>query len=202
MRQQGLRCQTRRRCRASTPSNHNLAVAANPLERQFGVAQPQRVYAGDITYVATHEGRLYWAGFLERFSGQGVGGAMSAWMSADLGVDALPRARWRRRPGNGLWVHADQGSQYASGRFQALVKEQRYLCSMSGTGNCWDNAPLESFFHTLKTALIHHRRFKPREQAKQDIFEYLEVFYNRQRKHSTLGARTPAECAQQHRKAV
>lgn len=198
--QQGLRCKTRRRFRATTNSNHSLPVAPNRLDRQFQVAAPDRVYVGDITYVATGEGWLYLAVFLDLFSRQVVGWAMSAWMTADLVMDALQMARWRRRPGEGLLVHTDRGSQYASGRFQALLKDQGYVCSMSRKGNCWDNAPAESFFHTLKTELIHHRRFETREQAKQDIFEYIEVFYNRQRKHSTLGYRTPVEFEQRHRK--
>jgi putative transposase len=202
MRQQGLRCKTRRRFRATTNSNHNLPVAPNRLDRQFQVAEPDRVYVGDITYVATSEGWLYLAVFLDLYSRQVVGWAMSAWMTADLVIDALQMARWRRRPGKGLLVHSDRGSQYASGRFQALLKDQGCVCSMSRKGNCWDNAPAESFFHTLKTELIHHRRFETREQAKQEIFEYIEVFYNRQRKHSTLGYRTPAEFDQLHRKAA
>lgn len=202
MRQAGLRCKTRRRFRATTNSNHTLPVAPNRLDRQFQVAEPDRVYVGDITYVATGEGWLYLAVFLDLYSRQVVGWAMSAWMTADLVVDALQMARWRRRPGEGLLVHSDRGSQYASGRFQTMLKNHGYIGSMSRKGNCWDNAPAESFFHTLKTELIHHRRFETREQAKQEIFEYIEVFYNRQRKHSTLGYRTPAEFDQLHRKAA
>jgi transposase InsO family protein len=202
MRQQELRCKTRRRFRATTNSKHSLPVAPNHLDRQFQVAEPDRVYVGDITYVATGEGWLYVAVFLDLFSRQVVGWAMSAWMTADLVLNALQMARWRRRPSKGLLVHTDRGSQYASGRFQALLKDQGYVCSMSRKGNCWDNAPAESFFHTLKTELIHHRRFETREQAKQEIFEYIEVFYNRQRKHSTLSYRTPAEFDQLHRNAA
>ena len=202
MRQQGLCCKTRRRFRATTNSNHTLPVAPNHLDRPFQVAEPDRVYVGDITYVATGEGWLYLAVFLDLFSRQAVGWAMSAWMTADLVLDALHMARWRRRPGKGLLVHSDRGSPYASGRFQTLLKEQGYLCSMSRKGNCWDNAPAESFFHSLKTELIHHHRFETREQARQAIFESIEVFYNRQRKHSTLGYRTPVEFERQHRKAA
>ena len=202
MRQAGLRCKTRRRFRATTNSNHTLPVAPNRLDRQFQVAEPDRVYVGDITYVATGEGWLYLAVFLDLFSRHVVGWALSAWMTADLVIDALQMARWRRRPGKGLLVHSDRGSQYASGRFQAMLKDQGYICSMSRKGNCWDNAPAESFFHTLKTELIHHCRFETREEAKQQIFEYIEVFYNRQRKHSTLGYRTPSEFDQMHRKAA
>ncbi|WWF03017.1 IS3 family transposase [Methylococcus capsulatus] len=202
MRQQGLRCKTRRRFRATTNANPSLPVAPNHLNRQFQVAEPDRADVGDITYGATGEGWLYLAVFLDRFSRQVVGWALSAWMTADLGLDALQMARWRRRPGKGLLVHSDRGSQYASGRFHALLKDQGYVCSMSRKGNCWDNAPAESFFPTLQTELIHQRRFETREQAKQEIFEYIEVFYNRQRKHSTLGYRTPAEFDTLHRKAA
>jgi len=202
MRQAGLRCKTRRRFRATTNSNHTLPVAPNRLDRQFQVAEPDRVYVGDITYVATGEGWLYLAVFLDLFSRQVVGWAMSAWMTADLVVDALQMARWRRRPDKGLLVHSDRGSQYASGRFQTMLKDHGYIGSMSRKGNCWDNAPAESFFHTLKTELIHHCRFETREEAKQQIFEYIEVFYNRQRKHSTVGYQTPAEFDQMHRKAA
>jgi transposase InsO family protein len=202
MRQQELRCKTRRRFRATTNSNHRLPVAPNHLDRRFQVAEPDRAYVGDITYVATDEGWLYVAVFLDLFSRQVVGWAMSAWMTADLVIDAPRMARWRRRPGKGLLVHADRGGQYASSRFQAPLKDQGYVCGMSRKGNCWDNAPAESFFHTLKTELIHHRRYETREQAKQEIFEYIEVFYNRQRKHSTLGYRTPVEFDQLHRKAA
>ena len=202
MRQAGLRGKTRRRFRATTNSNHTLPVAPNRLDRQFQVAEPDRVYVGDITYVATGEGWLYLAVFLDLFSRQVVGWAMSAWMTADLVVDALQMARWRRRPGEGLLVHSDRGSQYASGRFQTMLKDHGYIGSMSRKGNCWDNAPAESFFHTLKTELIHHCRFETREEAKQQIFEYIEVFYNRQRKHSTVGYQTPAEFDQMHRKAA
>ena len=150
MRQQGLRCKTRRRFRATTNSIHSLPVAPNHLDRQFQLAEPDRVYVGDITYVATGEGWLYLAMFLDLYSRQVVGWAMSAWMTADLVIDALQMAGWRRRPGKGLLVHTDRGSQYASGRFQALLKNQGYLCSMSRKGNCWDHAPAESFFHTVK----------------------------------------------------
>lgn len=123
-------------------------------------------------------------------------------MTADLGLDALQMAHWRRRPGKGLLVHTDRGSRYALGRVQALMKDQGYVCRMSRKGNFWDNAPAESFIHTLKTELIHHRCFETREQARQETFEYIEVFYNRQRKHSTLGYRTPVEFDKLHRKAA
>lgn len=202
MREQGLRCQTRRKFRATTNSYHSLPVAPNHLDRQFQVAQPDRAYVGDITYVATQEGWLYLAVFLDLFSRQVVGWAMSERMTADLVINALQMACWRRWPGPGVLVHSDRGSQYASGDFQKLLKARGFVCRMSRKANGWDNAPAESFFHTLKTELIYQRRFATREQAQQEIFEYIEVFYNRQRKHSTLGYRTPIEFEQQYRKTA
>lgn len=199
---QGLHCQTRQRFRATTNSTPHLPVAPNRLERQFQATAPDRAYVGDITYVATGEGWLYLAVFLELFSRQVVGWAMSAQMTAEVVVAALHMARRRRRPNPGLLVHSDRGSQYASGRFQAILQEYGYVGSMSRKGNCWDNAPAESFFHTLKMELIHQRRFATRAQARQEIFEYIEVFYNRQRKHSTLGYRPPDEFDQRCRKAA
>lgn len=172
-------------------------MAPNPLNRPFQVEQPERAYVSAITYLATDEGGLYLAVVLELFSRQGVGGSMAERMTADWVCDALQIACWRRRPGEGLLVHSDRGSQYASGAYQALVQQHGFVCSMSRKANCWDNAPAESFFHTLKTELVYHCRFQTREQAKQAIFEYIEVFYNRQRKHSTLGYKTPVEFEQQ-----
>jgi putative transposase len=140
--------------------------------------------------------------FLDLFSRQVVGWAMAERMTAELVINALQRACWRRRPGPEVLVHSDRGSQYASGDFQKRLKARGFVCSMSRKANCWDKAPAESFFHTLKTELIHQRQFATREQAQQEIFEYLEVFYNRQRRPLTLGYRTPIEFEQQYRKAA
>lgn len=202
LQEQGLRCKTRRKFRATTNSNHALPVAPNHLNRQFQVEQPDRAYVSDITYLATDEGWLYLAVVLDLFSRQVVGWSMAERMTADLVCDALQMACWRRRPGEGLLVHSDRGSQYASGAYQALLQQHGFVCSMSRKANCWDNAPAESFFHTLKTELVYHCRFQTREQAKQAIFEYIEVFYNRQRKHSTLGYQTPVEFEQQWQQAA
>lgn len=200
--EQGLRCKTRRKFRATTNSNHALPVAPNHLNRHFQVEQPDRAYVGDITYLATAEGWLYLAVVLDLFSRQVVGWSMAERMTADLVCNALQMACWRRRPGEGLLVHTDRGSQYASGAYQSLVQQHGFVCSMSRKANCWDNAPAESFFHTLKTELVYHCRFQTREQAKQAIFDYIEVFYNRQRKHSTLGYKTPVEFEQQWQQAA
>jgi len=118
---------------------------------------------------------------------------MSSRITATLVNDALMMAIWKRHPPEALMLHSDRGSQYASGLYQQTIQENGFVCSMSRKGNCWDNAPSESFFHTLKTELVHHRRYKTREEAKQDIFEYIEVFYNRQRRHSTIGYKAPLQ---------
>jgi transposase InsO family protein len=169
------------------------------LDREFRVERPDRVYAGDITYIQTDEGWLYLAVLIDLYSRAVVGWAMSERMTAQLVNDALMMAVWKRKPQKGLVVHSDRGSQYASELYQKTLKDHQFICSMSRKGNCWDNAPSESFFHTLKTELIHHRRYQNRQEAKQEIFEYIEVFYNRQRRHSTIGYQTPLGYEKQYR---
>ncbi len=191
MKQQGLESKGKRKFKATTNSNHGRPVAANLLDREFLVEHPDTVYAGDITYVHTDEGWLYLTVLIDLYSRAIVGWAMSERMPAQLVNDALMMAIWRRRPPQGLMVHSDRGSQYASDLYQKTIKDNGFICSMSRKGNCWDNAPSESFFHTLKTELVYHRRYQTRQEAKQDIFEYIEVFYNRQRRHSTIGYQTP-----------
>ncbi len=127
---------------------------------------------------------------------------MSERMTAKLTNDTLVMAVWKRRPNKGLMVHSDRGSQYASGLYQKTIKVHGFICSMSRKGNCWDTAPSESFFHTLKTELTHHRRYQTRVEAKQEIFEYIEVFYNRQRRHSTIGYQTPLGYEEENRKVA
>ena len=202
MREQDLRCKTRRAFRATTNSRHSLPVAPNHWDRQFQVVHPDRVYVSDITYIATAQGWLYLAIVLDLFSRQVVGWAMSARMTADLVMDALAMACGRRRTAPGLMIHSDRGSQYASLAYQQFLSTRGFVCSMSRKASCWDNAPAESFFRTLKTELVYQQRFDSREQAQQDIFEYIEVFYNRQRKHSTLSYRTPLEFEQQWQTAA
>lgn len=191
MEEQGLASKTRRKFKATTDSNHNKPVAPNLLNREFEVECPDTVYAGDITYIPTDEGWLYLAVLIDLYSRAVVGWAMSERMTASLVNDALMMALWKRKPAAGLMVHSDRGSQYASKLYQGTIKSNGFICSMSRRGNCWDNAPSESFFHTLKTELTHHQRYRTREDAKQDIFEYIEVFYNRQRRHSTIGYQAP-----------
>ena len=179
--------------RATTPSNHRLPVAANTLDRQFTVAAPNRVWAGDITYVWTLEGWLYVAVLLDLYSRRVVGWAMGQRLTVELAERALTMALANRAPTAGLLHHSDRGSQYAAMSYQRVLNGHGLIPSMSRKGNCWDNACVESFFGTLKRELVYHRRYATREEATQDIFEYIEVFYNRQRCHSTLGYHSPAE---------
>ena len=193
MRDNGIRAKTVKKWRATTDSNHKLAVAGNALDRQFAVSAPNRVWAGDITYVWTDEGWLYLAVVLDLYSRAAIGWAMGPRLTADLAADALTMALRRRKPQSGLLHHSDRGVQYASRDYQGRLARAGISCSMSRKGNCWDNACVESFFATLKKELIHDQRYTTREQAKRDIFEWIEVFYNRQRRHTTLGYRSPAE---------
>lgn len=193
MRAEDIRAKTVKKWKATTDSGHKLPVAANTLNRQFTIEQPNRVWAGDITYVWTNAGWLYLAVVLDLFSRQVIGWAMGQRLTVDLAEEALTMALWRRKPGAGLLHHSDRGSQYAATSYQQLLGVHGIKCSMSRKGNCWDNACVESFFGTLKKELIHHRRYITREEAKQEIFEYIEVFYNRMRRHSTLGYYSPAE---------
>lgn len=188
-----IRAKSARKWRATTQSAHRWPVAENTLDRAFNVAQPNRVWAGDISYVWTAKGWLYLAVVLDLYSRAVIGWAMGERLTADLATQALTMALWRRKPDRGLLHHSDRGIQYAAGDYQRLLATHGLNCSMSRKGNCWDNAVVESFFHTLKVELVHHRRYLTRDEARQDIFEWIEVFYNRQRRHSTLGYRSPAE---------
>ena len=193
MRQAELQAKTVLKWRVTTDSAHRLPVAANPLNRQFTTAAPNQVWAGDLPYIWTMEGWLYLAVLLDLYSRRVVGWAMSQRVTVELTEQALTMALAKRAPTAGLLHHSDRGSQYAATSYQRVLDEYGLIPSMSRTGNGWDNACVESFFGTLKRELIHHRQYHSREEAKQEIFEYLEVFYNRQRRHSTLGYQSPAE---------
>jgi transposase InsO family protein len=193
MRQYGIRAKTVKKWRATTQSQHRFPVAANTLNRQFTVESPNRVWAGDLTYVWTIEGWLYLAVVLDLYSRLVIGWAMGPRLTVDLAEQALTMALANRNPRAGLLHHSDRGSQYAATSYQRLLGEHGITASMSRKGNCWDNACVESFFGTLKRELVYHRHYAGREDAKQDIFEYIEVFYNRKRRHSTLGYHSPAE---------
>jgi transposase InsO family protein len=191
-----IRAKTARKFRNTTDSNHPLPVADNLLDRQFDPERPNEVWLGDITYVPTREGWLYLAAIEDLYSRRVVGWSMADHMESRLVVDALEMAVARRLPGEGLLAHSDRGSQYASEHYQRLLARHGIECSMSGVAQCWDNAPMESFFASLKKELIHHEDYQTRAQARASIFEYIEAFYNPKRRHSSLGYVSPAEYEQ------
>lgn len=191
MRQNRIFAKTRRRFKATTYSRHNLPIADNILERQWNVEKPDRVWLSDITYIPTNEGWLYLSAVLDAYSRQIVGWSMSERITQELVTKAFEHAVDKRKPEGELIFHSDRGSQYASEAFQEALKRNGCLQSMSGKGNCYDNAMMESFFHTLKTEHVYFERYKTRDEARQSIFEYIEVFYNRIRRHSALGYLSP-----------
>lgn len=192
MKENGIASKTRRKYRPkTTDSNHNLPVAENILNREFTAERPCQKWVSDITYIDTDEGFLYLAGIIDLHGGQVVGWAMGENMKKGLVIDALKQAIGRFRPGAGLLLHSDRGSQYCSNEYQAIIKKNGFICSMSRKGNCWDNAPMESFWGKLKSEWLRDKRFRTREEAKTAIFEYIEIYYNRKRLHSTNGYKTP-----------
>ena len=166
------------------------------IDRNFGALAPNQKWLADITYIFTAEGWLYLAAVLDLYSRKIVGWAMRDHMRTELPLAALTMAIQRQRPQPGLIHHSDRGSQYASGDYQNALTAAGITPSMSRKGNCWDNAPMESFFHTLKTELVHHKKYATKEDAKRDLFRYIEGFYNRQRIHSALGYLTPEQMEQ------
>jgi transposase InsO family protein len=202
MRRAGIRAKQKRKFRVTTDSKHNFPVAENRLNRQFAVSTPNTVWTADITYIPTQEGWLYLSAVMDLYSKGIAGWSMAERMEAGLVKDALRMAQARRNPARGLLHHSDRGSQYASADYQKLLRDYGMQVSMSRKGDCWDNAPMESFFHTLKTELTHHKQYQTREEAKRDIFEYIEVFYNRERLHSSLGYISPLEFEAQFQTAA
>ena len=192
MREAGIAAKTKRKFLQTTDSNHQLPVADNLLDRQFDPKQRNESWVADITYIPTREGWLYLAVVEDLFSRMVVGWSMDATMTSRLVVDALEMAVLHRLPGSELVAHSDRGSQYASEHYQRLLSNEGIECSMSRRANCWDNAPMESFFASLKKELVHHEDYTTREEARASIFEYIELFYNRVRRHSTLGYLSPA----------
>jgi len=190
MRQHGLRASCAKKFRVTTDSRHSLPVAENVLNRA------DRIWLADITYIWTQEGWLYLACVLDACSRRIVGWSMQERMTQDLVLDALKMALGRRRPDAGLMHHSDRGSQYASAAFQSLLRAENISCSMSRRGNCWDNAMMESFFATLKKERVHQERYATRAQARRSIFDYIERFYNRLRRHSALGGVSPEQYEQ------
>jgi transposase InsO family protein len=193
MRQHGIAAKTRRKFRCTTDSNHDRPVAENIVDRDFSPMAANVTWAADITYIATGEGWLYLAVVEDLFSRQIVGWSMGKRIDSRLVVDALEMAVSRRQPGEGLVAHSDRGSQYASEHYRGTLARHGITCSMSRRANCWDNSPMESFFASLKKELVHDEAYATREEARASLFEYIEVFYNRIRRHSSLGYKSPVE---------
>jgi putative transposase len=198
MREAGIAAKTKRKFRHTTDSNHSHPVAENLLDRQFDPHARNESWVADITFIPTREGWLYLAVVEDLFSRRVVGWSMDDSMTSRLVVDALGMAVVRRLPGSSLVAHSDRGSQYASEHYQRLLSQEGITCSMSRRGNCWDNAPMESFFATLKKELVHDEDYATREEARASIFEYIETFYNPVRRHSTLGYLSPVNYEAAH----
>lgn len=190
---QGLRCHSRLKFRHTTDSNHRLPVAPNLLNRNFTVSKPNQVWVGDITYIQTSEGWLYLATMIDLFNRQVVGWQMSARIDQALVNDALMAALISRGKPSGVMIHTDRGSQYCAHSFKRILADHDMVQSMSRKGNCWDNAVAESFFATLKKQGIHGHALKTRQQVRQHVFEFIEIYYNRVRRHSANGWLTPVE---------
>jgi putative transposase len=194
MRRHGIRAiMARPRWVRTTDSHHDLPIAPNLLNRNFTATAPNRVWLADITYVKTDQGWLYLATVLDLYSRKIVGWAMCDHLRTDLPLAALRMAISAQRPATGLIHHSDRGVQYASEDYRNAIKSAGFLPSMSRRADCYDNAPMESFFHTLKTELVHHTRYATRAEATRDIFAYIEGFYNRTRRHSAIGYISPIE---------
>ena len=193
MRDNGIVAKTAKKFRCTTDSKHDLPVAENLLGRQFNPASPNEAWVADITYIPTREGWLYLAAVEDLYSRRVVGWSMADHLESRLVVDALALAVQRRLPDAGLLAHSDRGSQYARDHYQRLLARHGITCSMSRRADCWDNAPMESFFASFKKELVHGADFATRAQARAAVVEYIEVFYNNQRRHSSLGYVAPAE---------
>ena len=191
MREAGVRVRYRKKYKVTTNSNHKQPVFDNVLSRNFTASAPDQAYVSDITYIWTQEGWLYLTVFIDLFSRRVVGWSMSSRMKAKIVTDALRMAMWRRRPEAGLIVHSDRGSQYASRAYRRLLDANGFVGSMSRKGDCWDNAVAESFFASLKKERVQWRSYQTRGEAQQDILDYIVMFYNSRRLHSTLGYSSP-----------
>jgi len=193
MKKHDLRAKARKKFKITTDSKHNKPIHENLLCRQFNATTPNQRWVSDITYIPTTEGWLYLAVMMDLYSRRIVGWSMSNRLQESLVINAMRMSLFRRKVKSSLLLHSDRGSQYASDNFQNLLKENSINCSMSRKGNCWDNAAMESFFHTLKVECINHENFKTRDEAKKVIFDYIEVFYNKQRRHSYLNYLSPVQ---------
>lgn len=202
MRLNGIAVEKKRKFTKTTDSNHQLPIAPNLLDQQFEVSKPDVVWTTDITYIWTKQGWLYLAIVLDLFSRRIVGWSMAPTLERTLVMAALQMAIMIRTPAEGLMHHSDRGSQYASYDYQKMLQQKKIVSSMSRRGNCYDNAPTESCFATLKRELVYRRNYSSHAEARQDIFEYIEVWYNRRRKHSAIGYMSPVEYEQQWRKSI
>ncbi|AWB66029.1 IS3 family transposase [Saccharobesus litoralis] len=191
MKRQGLEAKATRKFKVTTDSNHKLPVAPNLLNQEFSAKAPNEKWVSDITYLATSEGWLYLAVFIDLYSRAVVGWSMAPRMTSDLVCDALTMAQFKRDMPKGVLIHSDQGSQYCSHAFRDIINTHEHKQSMSRKGNCWDNAVAESFFHSMKVEAIDNELMKTREEMRQTVFEYIEVDYNRTRRHSALGYLSP-----------
>jgi transposase InsO family protein len=196
MRKNNIKAKTKKRFKVTTHSKHKHPTSANLLNQDFTAQHPDQVWVSDITYLWTREGWLYLAVILDLFSRRIVGWAMSHRLGQEFVLNAFQQALWRRRPGSGVIFHSDQGVQYACTAFRNLLKEHKFIQSMSGKGNCYDNAVAESFFHTLKTELVYFETYHTREDARNSVFEYIETYYNRFRMHSTINYCSPVQFEQ------
>jgi transposase InsO family protein len=198
MRKNGIMAKTKRKFKVTTQSKHKNPVAENLVKQEFVAQGPNQLWTSDITYVWTKEGWLYLAIILDVFSRSIVGWSLSSRITAELVLTAFKRALQRRQVTAGMIFHSDRGSQYASEVIRTVLQQLGIRQSMSGTGNCYDNAITESVFHTIKTELIYFHRYESREEAASSIFEYIEIFYNRQRRHSALNYKSPFDFEQQY----
>ncbi len=191
MKSLGLKAKAKKKFKVTTDSVHHVPVAANVLNRDFIASGANQKWVGDISYIWTNEGWLYLAVVIDLYSRAVIGWSLQATMSRQLVCDVLTMALYRRNFPRNVLFHSDRDSQYCSHEYQQLLKKYNFICSMSRKGNCWDNAVAESFFHTLKTELIYSVKYETREIAKQSIFQYIETYYNRVRRHSTIGSMAP-----------
>lgn len=201
MREVGLKSIHNKKYKVTTDSGHSLPVSRNIIEQNFNTTRPDQLWVTDITYIPTREGWLYLSAVMDVHTRKIIGWAMDKLMTKDFTIKALKMALKTRRPSTSLIHHSDRGSQYASHEYQEILQHYGIESSMSRKGNCWDNAVVESFFKTLKVELIHRNTYKNRRQAAQDIFEYIEIFYNRERLHSAIGYTTPESFEKQSKVA-
>ena len=193
MRENGWVPKVVKKYKATTNSKHNLPVAENLLNRDFHAERPNQKWASDITYIPTDEGWLYLAGILDLYGREIAGWAMGERMTKELVIQALKQANGRREEPKGVLIHSDSGSEYCSGDYQEELRKGGFICSMSRKGNCWDNAPMESFWGKLKQEWLNDKRFRTREDAKSAVFWYIEVYYKNYRLHESNGYQTPQE---------